>query len=93
MQGRVSHIHPSGDITVDLLGMLNGPLIKFLRKDFYMRNFCYSLDPRIKRHARGKFELLEEEEGEEMEEEPQEEYESTVTYSWNQMIEPRLIFP
>lgn len=55
----------------------------------------FYLDPRIKRHARGKFELLEDEGEDEVaiEVEPQEEYESTVTYNWKEMIEPRLIFP
>ncbi|KAI9565912.1 hypothetical protein GHT06_009710 [Daphnia sinensis] len=50
------------------------------------------LDPKPKRNTRGKFELIEQDE-EEFEEEPEVEYESTVTYQWNQMIEPRLIFP
>ncbi|KZS03573.1 putative Coilin/sw [Daphnia magna] len=50
------------------------------------------LDPKPKRNTRGKFELIELDE-EEFEEEPEIEYESTVTYQWNQMIEPRLIFP
>lgn len=47
----------------------------------------------MKRHARGKFELIENEEELGEEEEMVDEYESTVTYNWNQMIEPRLIFP
>lgn len=52
---------------------------------------------KVKKHSRGKFELIDpkdeeyDEEFEEDEEMLKEEIESTVSYNWTQLIEPRLV--
>ena len=88
MQGRVTQAHPNGELTVELLGIIGSHFFPCLQA--YKLVFHSFLDPRAKRHCHGKFEIIEQDD-EEMEEEPEPEYESTVTYHWNQMIEPRLI--
>jgi len=44
-------------------------------------------DPIYKRNFGGKFELMEDDE------EQDEEFETVTTYNWNELIEPRLVFP
>lgn len=53
---------------------------------------------RVNKHAWGKFELIErndeeDEDYEGMQEEQEVECETTVSYNWSQLIEPRLIYP
>lgn len=52
---------------------------------------------KINKHAWGKFELIERNDDQDvdegMEEEQEVEVETTVTYNWGQLIEPRLITP
>lgn len=90
MKGKILNIDPGGDITVELLGsehLMSMYLLESLLTPYLLT------EARAKRHARGKFELIENVEENEYEEEPEIEYEKEVTYNWNEMIEPRLIFP
>lgn len=61
---------------------------------FMCNLFCVLGEGKAKRHSKGKFELRDpDEDDEEDEGMVVEEYETTVTYNWKELIEPRLIFP